>query len=216
MMTSYLKEMANSKVISVGDLRSRQIDAEKIEIVLSRIEEGLLNSAEKSQISNITLDLSSGPGAGNQPFNKKWLAHFFVRLLEVNSDIESKERPIRSLVNSLSKYFYPKHISYDIENYHFSIGSESGDELKLADLSSGEKQLVSIMSQIYLQSEKKLNVFIDEPELSLSVPWQSDFLPDLIRAPACSQIFAVTHSPFIYENNLSSCVVDFLECRKAS
>lgn len=213
MMTSYLKEMANSQVLSVGDLRSHQINADKIEIVLSRIEEGLLSKGEKEQISKIILDLSSGPGAGNQPFNKKWLAHFFVRLLEVNTDIEQRERPVRSLVEALDKYFFPKSVTYDIENYHFAIHNENNEELALPDLSSGEKQLVSILSQLHLIENKKLNVFIDEPELSLSVPWQSDLLPDIAMAPASNQIFAVTHSPFIYENEFSASVIDFLESK---
>lgn len=211
MMTSYLKEMANSQVLSVGDLRSRHIDAEKIEIVLSRIEEGLLNSNEKAQISSIILELSSGPGAGNQPFNKKWLAHFFVRLMEVNSDIETREGAVRNLVKVLDKYFHPKSVSYDIENYHFAIKENSGDELKLSDLSSGEKQLVSILSQLHLQTlGKSLLVLVDEPELSLSVPWQSELLPDITSTPACRQLFAVTHSPFVYDNSLASMVVDFV------
>lgn len=211
MMTSYLKEMANSQVLSVGDLRSRQIDADTIEIVLSRIEEGLLSPSEKRHISNIILELSSGPGAGNQPFNKKWLAHFFVRLLEVNTDIEFREGAIRGLVRTLDKYFFPKTVSYDIESYHFAIKEQGGEELRLSDLSSGEKQLVSILSQLYLQSEPRhINVFIDEPELSLSVPWQSDLLTDIVESPTCQQLFAVTHSPFVYDNSLSDMVVDFV------
>jgi predicted ATP-dependent endonuclease of OLD family len=211
MMASYLKEMANSRVLSVGDLRSHKIDQDKVRVVLSRIEEGLLNEQEKAQITDIILELSSGPGAGNQPFNKKWLAHFFVRLLEVDTDIERLEQPIRRLVAALSKYFHPKMVSYDIENYHFSIKGEDGAELALSDLSSGEKQVVSILSQLTVGSAKSVNVLIDEPELSLSVPWQSELLQDIARTPACNQIFSVTHSPFIYDNSLSNSVVDFVE-----
>ncbi|MFC0409700.1 AAA family ATPase [Roseomonas elaeocarpi] len=210
MMTSYLKEMANSRSLSVGDLRSHRIDAKTIEVVLSRIEEGLLSTKEKKQISDIILELSAGPGAGNQPFNKKWLAHFFVRLLEVNTEIEDKEAPIREFAISLEKYFLPKAVSYDIEKYHLSIQEAGGENLELSDLSLGEKQLVSILSQLYLQSEnKRFNVLIDEPELSLSVPWQSELIPDIVAAPACNQLIAVTHSPFVYDNNMASMVVDF-------
>jgi len=210
MMSSYLKEMANSQVLSVGDLRSHSINEKTINIVLSRIEEGLLSENEKQQISSIILDLSRGPGLGNQPFNKKWLAHFFVRLLEVNQDIENKEGAIRAFVDALGRYFAPKSVSYDIESYHFSIKEKTGEELKLSELSSGEKQLVSILSHLHLQSEgRSFNILIDEPELSLSVPWQGDLLPDIIRTKACNQLFAVTHSPFIYDNAMSGMVIDF-------
>jgi predicted ATPase len=43
---------------------------------------------------------------------------------------------------------------------------------------------------------------IDEPELSLSVPWQRQFLVDIVQGKFCSGLMAVTHSPFIYENEL--------------
>ena len=43
---------------------------------------------------------------------------------------------------------------------------------------------------------------IDEPELSLSVPWQKRFLVDIHNANFCEGIVAVTHSPFIFENEL--------------
>ena len=41
---------------------------------------------------------------------------------------------------------------------------------------------------------------IDEPELSLSIDWQRRLLPDIIRSGNCNMLLAVTHSPFIFEN----------------
>ena len=49
---------------------------------------------------------------------------------------------------------------------------------------------------------KKHFVLIDEPELSLSVPWQRRFLVDIKNGKHCSGLVAVTHSPFVYENEL--------------
>jgi len=213
MMSFYLKDMANSQSISIRDLREFQIDQERIDAVLSRIEEGLLSVKEKTEIGNIVMSMAE-PQRGHPPFHKRWLSHFFVRLLEVDADIGKLELPIRDLVRDLSKYLRPKTVSYDIESYHFSISDAQGEELKLGDLSSGEKQLVSLLAILQLSPQKSVNVFIDEPELSLSVPWQADFLPDITRAQSCDHLFAVTHSPFIYDNVLSTSVVDFLECAR--
>lgn len=213
MMSSYLKEMANSQSISINDLRSFKIDQNRVDEVLSRIEEGILSSDEKTEIGNIVVSLAKPQkGAGSPPFHKRWLAHFFVRLLEVDADIASLELPIRDLVRDLQKYLAPKSVSYDIESYHFSITDNYGDEIKLGELSSGEKQLVSLLTILQLSDSKSMNVFIDEPELSLSVPWQSDFLTDIVAARSCNQLIAVTHSPFTYENSLGTSVVDFVEC----
>lgn len=215
MMSSYLKEMANSQSISIHDLRSYEIDQDRVDAVLSRIEEGLLSPEEKSEIGTIVMSMARPQKGGHPPFHKRWLAHFFVRLLQVDSDIENLELPIRDLVRSLEKYLLPKKVNYDIESYHFSIRDERNDELKLGELSSGEKQLVSLLSILQLSTQDRVNVFIDEPELSLSVPWQADFLPDIANSRSCNQLIAVTHSPFIYENRLSTSVVDFLECMQA-
>ena len=69
-------------------------------------------------------------------------------------------------------------------------------------LSSGEKQIVSLFSHIYFSGQSGYFVVIDEPELSLSVPWQKRFLPDIIATDKCEGLIAVTHSPFIFENQL--------------
>lgn len=90
----------------------------------------------------------------------------------------------------------------------FTVKIEHSDKIGIKPqiefkyLSSGEKQIVSLFSHVYLSSEKKFFVLIDEPELSLSVPWQRRFLVDIQNGAYCSGLFAVTHSPFIYENEL--------------
>jgi predicted ATPase len=85
---------------------------------------------------------------------------------------------------------------------HPKEADEVNNEIKLHHLSSGEKQIVSLFSHLYLSGGKKYFVLIDEPELSLSVPWQRKFLLDIKNADFCSGLVAVTHSPFIYDNEL--------------
>ena len=45
-------------------------------------------------------------------------------------------------------------------------------------------------------------VLIDEPELSLSIDWQREILTDVLSAPLCRQLIAITHSPFVFDNEL--------------
>ena len=79
--------------------------------------------------------------------------------------------------------------------------SWTGEEVELNDLSSGEKQVISLLARLYLYPEEKI-VLIDEPELSLSIDWQKRLLPDLLFSPSCAQLLAITHSPFIFDNEL--------------
>ena len=69
-------------------------------------------------------------------------------------------------------------------------------------LSSGEKQIVSLFSHLYLSHQNNYIVLIDEPEMSLSVKWQRMFLQDVRKGGFCYGLIAVTHSPFIFENEL--------------
>lgn len=86
----------------------------------------------------------------------------------------------------------------------------------MEELSSGEKQIVSLFSHLLLDQDVLNYIVIDEPELSLSVDWQQRFLEDISEVPTCAFIGAVTHSPFIFENSLDRHTLDLLEHTKPS
>lgn len=65
-----------------------------------------------------------------------------------------------------------------------------------------KKQIISIFSKIYLEKTDNLIVLFDEPELSLSLPLQKRLLPDIMNSKKCKFLLAVTHSPFIFKNEL--------------
>jgi predicted ATPase len=79
---------------------------------------------------------------------------------------------------------------------------KTNQSVKLNQLSSGEKQIVSLFSKIYLEDHNSITVLFDEPELSLSIEWQKSLLPDIINSGKCKFLLAVTHSPFIFKNDL--------------
>ena len=78
----------------------------------------------------------------------------------------------------------------------------NNDPVQLLDLSSGERQIIHILSRIYLSAIGNLLVFFDEPEISLSIPWQQTILPDVLSSSNCAFLLAVTHSPFVFKNEL--------------
>ena len=61
--------------------------------------------------------------------------------------------------------------------------------------------MISLFAKLFLWPDQKI-VLIDEPKLSLSLEWQRQILIDVINTPLCSQIVAITHSPFIFDNAL--------------
>lgn len=64
-------------------------------------------------------------------------------------------------------------------------------------LSSGEKQLLILLSETLLQRQRPAVFIADEPELSLHVRWQERLVPSLRELNNRSQIIAATHSPDI-------------------
>ena len=67
---------------------------------------------------------------------------------------------------------------------------------------------------MYLENINEYFIIIDEPELSLSVEWQRHFLEDISKGNFCKGLFAVTHSPFIFDNSLDKYAHSMEEFRK--
>ena len=82
-----------------------------------------------------------------------------------------------------------------------------GDKVQLDQLSSGEKQILLILTTVFLQEERPSVLLMDEPEISLHISWQ-DRLIDLIRElnPNC-QLILTTHSPNIFANGWEDKIV---------
>jgi predicted ATPase len=97
---------------------------------------------------------------------------------------------------------------YDEVNFKIYIKPDGAAPIEFSMLSSGEKQIVSLFSHLYLSESQFYYVLIDEPELSLSVEWQNMLLPDIWNSGRCKFLLAVTHSPFICENEFDKYATD--------
>jgi ABC-type lipoprotein export system ATPase subunit len=80
------------------------------------------------------------------------------------------------------------------------IELKNSKKVNLNNLSSGEKQIVSIFCHLFLDINKPFIIF-DEPELSLSLDWQEKILSDVLQSDIEGMIVA-THSPFIITDEL--------------
>lgn len=129
----------------------------------------------------------------------KKLSNVIDRTRELESNIESFVRKVNDYLKLSSD---EKELQYDAQGMRVLVRNLWTDAtVDFDDLSSGEKQVISLLANMYLDSQQKI-VLIDEPELSLSMDWQRRLLPDLVQSPTCSQLLAITHSPFIFENDL--------------
>ncbi len=72
-------------------------------------------------------------------------------------------------------------------------------ELDLSQLSSGEQHEVVLLYELIFNAKPDVLVLIDEPEISLHITWQKEFLSDLLKIIKIQkiQVLIATHSPSI-------------------
>ena len=134
------------------------------------------------------------------------LRYFLTKLAAVVETTKGLEANIEAFVDKANGYLKmssdEKVLEYDPNEMKVIVrNSWTDQEVDLNDLSSGEKQVISLLARLYLYPNRQI-VLIDEPELSLSIDWQKCLLPDLLASPSCAQLLAITHSPFIFDNQL--------------
>jgi predicted ATP-binding protein involved in virulence len=85
----------------------------------------------------------------------------------------------------------------------FKFSTNLGKPLALGDLSSGEQQEVVLLYELLFKVKPGTLVLIDEPEISLHVAWQTQFLDDLLKIIELQKINVIiaTHSPQIINNH---------------
>jgi predicted ATP-dependent endonuclease of OLD family len=186
----------------------RSIDPSAFESLFARIDEAILPSADKKLLQAKIAEIAEARNYTIKAEDRV-IAHFLSKLVVLYKEQQEYETDVRDFVRLCNVYLTGKEFVYDDIKYeifiretdHDSIKTEpDSNRLELKVLSSGEKQIVSLFSHMYLSGQSEFFVVIDEPELSLSVPWQQRFLPDILKTGRCTGLVAVTHSPFIWEN----------------
>lgn len=193
---------------SAIDLKGEELrdQLDELEATRSRlIEVGLLDKDESSdfQIQTQTIDE-----------NTKNILSVYVRDVEkklsVFDEIANKIDLLRTIINKKFSYSH-KEINFSKEKgFVFTIGDRtsaiaglrSQDILSPTDLSSGEQHELVLLYELLFKVQANSLVLIDEPELSLHVGWQVQFLKDLqeIIKLADLDIMMATHSPDIIQD----------------
>lgn len=131
------------------------------------------------------------------------------KIVEMSLKAEERAKEIFSqatLFISILKDFIPdKEFEFNVAELKvFRIGKVK-EEIPISKLSSGEKQLIILLSEALLQRGGACVYLADEPELSLHIAWQRMILPAIKKLNPNAQIIAATHSPEVaskYKNNI--------------
>jgi len=200
----YLRDVIQGAYRTVNSLEFKGLDSSRIDDVFGRIPSEILEESDKITLREIIAEINTTDTIDDK---NKVVAHFLAKLTQLYNKQQEDEKDIQDFVKVCNEgYLSGKKFIYDSISFDVSIMQQNVTEkiiqLPMQALSSGEKQIVSLFSHLYLSGNSGYFVIIDEPELSLSVPWQKRFLPDILAKS--HGLIAVTHSPFIFDNDLRS------------
>lgn len=182
------------------------------------------HSNDLSNVTSLTLDrkAESRRSSNNLPTEVKQLlidiqalddadiAYWVKKNPGVSNDKMDVAERIPRFTRAFSRMFDDLEYSRidNVDGHKAILFSKNGRFIPIDALSSGEKQIV-YRGCFLLEDANAMNgafVFIDEPEISLHPKWQMkvmDYYKGIFTDESgkqTSQIFAVTHSPFIIHN----------------
>jgi predicted ATPase len=197
----HLRDVIQRAYQKVDPRKIISLDEATIRDIFSRTQE-ILFERDQKELQEIIEKIKTSKDVDNED---KVVAHFLIQLIELYEKQQEDERDVREFIEVCNAYFSEeKRFIYDNQNFEMYIRQQLKEDnsrkIEMKMLSSGEKQVVSLFSHIYLSGQKDYFVIIDEPELSISVLWQKRLLPDILKK--CNGLIAVTHSPFIFDNEL--------------
>lgn len=115
--------------------------------------------------------------------------------VNVNVPVPVRVEQRRTLLyDIIDKLFSATHKTVDREKKEFTL-LFYGEPIDLKVLSSGEKQMLTILLAVYLENEEPYVLFMDEPEVSLHVEWQKKLIGIIRKMNPNVQIILSTHSP---------------------
>lgn len=206
--TAYIEMNANiisellKKNVSYYLGKYNPIDLHKVDVIIKRIGEERIDNIDSLKSF---LDKSS---RGKTIPNIEFLSYYLQKLVKIYDAQKPLDSKLRKFSDVCTKYLSGKKIIYDETLLTMNIYDCNDEKIDFEDLSSGEKQVISIFSKVYLDIVTPCIFIIDEPEISLSVEWQKEFLKDIFNSEKIGLMIATTHSPFIFKNEYRKFVIE--------
>lgn len=123
-------------------------------------------------------------------------------------EAEQEERHRQDFFDIIDNFFQKtnKRIQFtEDKNIVFQNGI---NQLKINQLSAGEKQLLIILFQVFLQERKPYILLLDEPEISMHLNWQFKLIETIRTINPNCQLITATHSPGIFGEGWGDKVID--------
>ena len=207
-MGEKLRSILKSKESIIDDLDKMNISdigmraqIERFYEKLSHIKEVLNNSNPDS--NQVTLELLLNISQIDR------VSNIISIINEHKKTMDMKKEKLTLFVNTVNKFFEytgKKILINPVGGIVVIINEKI--RVSLDNLSSGEKQLITIIANmVFCKNQTKgLVIMIDEPEISLHIRWQEIFISTLQDIRRDAQLILATHSPDIINDNEINCM----------
>jgi hypothetical protein len=119
---------------------------------------------------------------------------------EYESERQEKTRRSTAFLRSVNSFLNDngKELKF-VRGFDLTVILPNGSSIGAENLSSGELQLLTLFTFLYFRfdPDQEFAVFVDEPELSLHIAWQSRYIENVMAANPNAQFIIATHSPEI-------------------
>lgn len=202
----YLREVIRGTHRQADISLVKEVEPAVIDSILKRLDRSFLEVKDQDYLRDM-VDRTR-IGTPDVKADDQVALHFLSKLIQLYKRQLEREHAVTEYVAICNEYLAPrKKLTFDNQQYELRMISrdeENERPIAFRNLSSGEKQIISLFTHIFLSEHQSMFLMIDEPELSLSVPWQRSLLPNLLKSDRCAGLIAVTHSPFVFENHLDN------------
>lgn len=131
-----------------------------------------------------------------------------LRIIELSRtykvSVDNTLKPINNYQKILKKFIKDKNFNFSEDKGNLEItwsnpqlANKCVSQLRVHNLSSGEKQILILLSQTLLQENEPYIFIADEPELSLHIEWQKYVIGAINELNPNAQVIVATHSPEI-------------------
>ena len=119
---------------------------------------------------------------------------------------ELRYKPIKDFMDSINSFLNHSGKHLQIDDLGIIKIYRGSKPITLHTLSSGEKQLLMLLSHSYFGVKSNGSFIIDEPELSLHLSWQESLIKNIIKGSENIQYIFATHSPEIVGEYIDNCI----------
>jgi hypothetical protein len=138
---------------------------------------------------------------GYPTINQEKIAMLWLLAQDVEEKLaafDTLSEKVDAFKSMLESRFNRKRVTVARE-FGIRVDDEAGGTVPLPALSSGEQHELVLLYELLFNVKPNTLFLIDEPEISLHVAWQVQFLDDLVRLASLSSFDAIvaTHSPHI-------------------